>query len=94
MALRPACGVQSGAERMFLSGVAHQPIERTLLTGGLVEVRGHGLQMQSLWINPYCRCRLTGGWSRPASATAVLPICPLFTKSATKEMACRYIGQG
>ena len=54
MALRPACGVQSGAERMFLSGVAHQPIERTLLTGGLVEVRGHGLQMQSLWINPYC----------------------------------------
>ena len=29
--------LMSGAERMFLSGEAHVPIERTLLTGGLVE---------------------------------------------------------
>ena len=29
--------LMSGAEKMFLSGEAHVPIERTLLTGGLVE---------------------------------------------------------
>jgi hypothetical protein len=43
----------SGAERMFLSGEAHVPIERTLLTGGLVEAGCQSLTLKKRIETPH-----------------------------------------
>lgn len=45
--------LMSGAERMFLSGVAHVPIERTLLTGGLVEAGCQSLTLGKRMPTPH-----------------------------------------
>ena len=45
--------LMSGAERMFLSGKAHVPIERTLLTGGLVEAGCQSLTLKKRIETPH-----------------------------------------
>ena len=62
--------VDCGAAQMFLSGEAGYPIERTLLTSGIVEAACHSLtygkriqtpQMASLTYQPYSSASLFGG---------------------------------
>lgn len=53
--------LMAGAERMFLSGKAHVPIERTLLTGGLVEAGCQSLTLKKRVETPH----LTGVCYQP-----------------------------